>query len=174
MRRFFTKNITFKLNISNHTLTSNIKKVKGSATYNIEIICILSIFGLNTTYLSMIFVDATRWPTFSARFRFYNSFLFIFEKQVLFALNLFAFTNFTRPELTVGIIMFTLATMCKLYRNSKCQKTYPFYTTIWHIGCVVLLVLASRSINRLSGVLLWYKIVYLHSIFEYLFIPSFL
>ena len=68
------------------------------------------------------------------------------------ALNLFAFTNFTRPELTIGIIMFSLATMCKLYRNSKCEKTYPFYTTIWHIGCVVLLVLASRSINRLSGV----------------------
>jgi hypothetical protein len=66
------------------------------------------------------------------------------------ALNLFAFTNFTRPELTVGIIMFTLAAMCKLYRNSKCQKTYPFYTTIWHVGCVVLLVLASRSINRLN------------------------
>jgi len=69
------------------------------------------------------------------------------------SLNLFAFTNFTRPELMTGIIVFTLATMCKLYRNSKCEKTYPFYTTMWHVGCVVLLVLASRSINRLSGVL---------------------
>jgi hypothetical protein len=36
--RFFTKsgtkNITFKLTISNHNLTSNIKKVKESSTYN--------------------------------------------------------------------------------------------------------------------------------------------
>ena len=67
------------------------------------------------------------------------------------ALNLFAFTNFTRPELLTGIIVFTLATMCKLYRNTKCEKTYSFYTTMWHVGCVVLLVLASRSINRLSS-----------------------
>lgn len=65
------------------------------------------------------------------------------------ALNLFAFTNFTRPELIIGLIVFTLSVFCKLYRNCK-HKTYPFYTTIWHIGCVVLLILASRSINRLG------------------------
>ena len=65
------------------------------------------------------------------------------------ALNLFAFTNFTRPELLAGLIVFTLATVCKLYRKIN-YKMYPFCTTIWHIGCVVLLILASRSINRLS------------------------
>ena len=32
-----TKNITFKITIWNHNLTSNIKKVKGNATYNINI-----------------------------------------------------------------------------------------------------------------------------------------
>ena len=62
------------------------------------------------------------------------------------ALNLFAFTNFTRPELLTGLIVFTLATVCKLYRKSN-SKMYPFYTMLWHIGCVVLLVLASRSIQ---------------------------
>jgi hypothetical protein len=62
------------------------------------------------------------------------------------ALNLFAFTNFTRPEMLTGLIVFTLATVCKLYRNSN-SKIYPFCTTLWHIGCVVLLILASRSIN---------------------------
>jgi hypothetical protein len=65
------------------------------------------------------------------------------------ALNLFAFTNFTRPELLAGLIVFTLAIVCKLYRKIN-YKMYPFCTTIWHIGCVVLLILASRSINRLS------------------------
>lgn len=65
------------------------------------------------------------------------------------ALNLFAFTNFTQPELLAGLIVFTLATVCKLYRKIN-YKMYPFCTTIWHIGCVVLLILASRSINRLS------------------------
>lgn len=62
------------------------------------------------------------------------------------ALNLFAFTNFTRPEMLTGLIVFTLATVCKLYRTSN-SKIYPFCTTLWHIGCVVLLILASRSIN---------------------------
>jgi hypothetical protein len=63
-------------------------------------------------------------------------------------LNLFAFTNFTKNELIIGIICFCIGTFCKIYRNTTCEITYPIYTTIWHICCVTLLILASRSLNR--------------------------
>jgi hypothetical protein len=63
-------------------------------------------------------------------------------------LNLFAFTNFTKKELFIGISCFCIAIFCKLYRDTTCHITYPIYTTIWHACCVVLLLLASRSISR--------------------------
>ena len=65
-----------------------------------------------------------------------------------FALNLFAFTNFTRTELITGIVAFCIGIGVKLCRNNRCTNTYPFYTTIWHVCCATLLVLASRSLMR--------------------------
>ena len=66
------------------------------------------------------------------------------------ALNLFAFTNFTKVELGIGVTAFIIGIIVKLYRNTTCAITYPFYTTIWHTCCAVLLVLASRSLMRIS------------------------
>lgn len=66
------------------------------------------------------------------------------------ALNLFAFTNFTQTELMTGIAAFCIGIKVKLCRNYTCAITYPFYTTIWHACCATLLVLASRSLMRIS------------------------
>ena len=63
-------------------------------------------------------------------------------------LNLFAFTNFTRTELMIGIAAFSIAVYCKQCRDYTCTITYPMYTTIWHLCCAVLLVLATRSLIR--------------------------
>jgi hypothetical protein len=66
------------------------------------------------------------------------------------ALNLFAFTKFTKVELGIGVTAFIIGAIVKLCRNTTCIITYPFYTTIWHTCCAVLLVLASRSLMRIS------------------------
>ena len=63
------------------------------------------------------------------------------------ALNLFAFTNFTKIELVIGMIAFSIAIVAKLSRDNY-AKTYPLYTTIWHICCAILLILATRSVER--------------------------
>ncbi len=73
------------------------------------------------------------------------------ESTVMIAfvgLNLFAFTNFTKKELFIGILCFSIGIFSKIYRNTKCEITYPIYTTIWHSCCVILLILASRSLSR--------------------------
>jgi len=67
-----------------------------------------------------------------------------------FTLNLFAFTNFTKVEFYNGITAFCIGIIVKLRRNNICVITYPFYTTIWHASCATLLVLASRSLMRIS------------------------
>ena len=64
------------------------------------------------------------------------------------AMNLFAFTNFTKKEVFIGILCFCIGIFCKIYRDTTCHLTYPIYTTIWHSCCAVLLILASRSISR--------------------------
>ena len=64
------------------------------------------------------------------------------------AMNLFAFTNFTKKEVFIGILCFCIGIFCKIYRDTTCHITYPIYTTIWHSCCAVLLILASRSISR--------------------------
>jgi len=63
------------------------------------------------------------------------------------ALNLFAFTNFTKSELAIGMAAFFIAIFFKVSRDNY-AKTYPLYTTIWHICCTILLILATRSLER--------------------------
>ena len=64
------------------------------------------------------------------------------------SLNLFAFTTFTMTERIIWTIAFLVGIYCKLSRDYTCIITYPIHTTIWHVCCAILLILASRSMMR--------------------------
>ena len=65
------------------------------------------------------------------------------------ALNLFALTHFTTLELILGIIVFCIAIITKMNRKNHCSNTYPYYTIVWYLCCVILLLLATRSIKTI-------------------------
>ena len=59
-------------------------------------------------------------------------------------LNLCAWTYLTINECYVIIIIFFIAIYCKVSRNYK-SYTYSYYTSIWHLCCVLLLLFATKT-----------------------------
>lgn len=61
-------------------------------------------------------------------------------------LNACAWSYFTRIELYIAFLVFLIGCYCKLKRCTTCD-TYPYYTSLWHLCCTILLLLAIKTLH---------------------------
>jgi hypothetical protein len=64
-------------------------------------------------------------------------------------LNYYSFKKFTRNELIIGSFCFIIATSAFIRRNIY-HKSYKIYTTLWHLGNSILLILSTNTLLRLN------------------------